>query len=127
MAMQRPGPFVTGRIRLARPEIRLFVPADTALRTGASYAPDHRRPLPFVDKQETTMTTKNRLFALAAATFTASLVAGTASARPPIPSANAINKVHTLSTHVPFVVRPTNPGGNGRKDNNGSDNSTVRN
>ncbi len=84
MAMQRPGPFVTGRIRLARPEIRLFVPADTALRTGASYAPDHRRPLPFVDKQETTMTTKNRLFALAAATFTASLVAGTASARPPV-------------------------------------------
>ena len=72
------------------------------------------------------MTTKNRLFALAAATFTASLVAGTASARPR-PSANAINKVHTLSTHVPFVVRPTNPGGNGRKDNNGSDNSTVRN
>ena len=76
------------------------------------------------------MTTKTRLFALAlaAATFTtASLVADTASARPPIPSANAINKVHTLPSHVPFVVRPNNPGGNGRKDNNGSDNSTVRN
>lgn len=76
------------------------------------------------------MTTKTRLFALAlaAATFgTASLVADTASARPPIPSANAINKVHAAPSHVPFIVRPNNPGGNGRKDNNGSDNSTVRN
>jgi hypothetical protein len=76
------------------------------------------------------MTTKTRLFALAlaAATITtASLVADTASARPGIPSANAINKVPTLLGHA-FVAHPSYPGGgSGRKDNAGSDNSTRPN
>jgi len=46
----------------------LFVLAGTSRPAGASYAPDHRRARPpFLDKQETTMTTRIKRFARALA------------------------------------------------------------
>ncbi len=107
----------------------ILVLASTACPAAASYSQVIDGHPALVDKQEMTMTTKTRLFALAlaAATFTtASLVADTASARPRTSSSNAINKVHKAPSHA-FIVRPNNPGGNGRKDNQGSDNSTSTN
>jgi hypothetical protein len=75
-----------------------------------------------------TTTTGLTALALAAATLTTvSLVADTASARAPIPSASRINKVFPILPRALFIPRPSKPVVVPHSlGTNGSDNSTVK-